>query len=129
MADTITFNIPNTVWLSQNRHTKNYSYLAARRRILHEIAEDTAREQNLVKNLNLVALDWEIRYPKCTSRADPVNAAGNTKALLDGLVNYGLIPDDGSLYVVEETFRRGKNLDVRGEHQIHLIITDQEVPF
>ena len=76
-------------------------------------------------------VDWTVRYPKGVRRdkGDPANAHPTTKALLDGLVRAEVLEDDGPLFVVAETFRRGPNLTVPRLHQIRLVLTPQDIPW
>lgn len=129
MTTTLTFTIPKSLWLTSNRQISNRGY---RQRIvgdLQQIAATTARQAGRIDGQ--VAAHWTVSYPKGVRRdkGEASNAQPTTKALLDGLVNAGLLEDDGPAWVVVETFRRGPNLTRPSDHEITLVLTSQEVPF
>lgn len=61
-----------------------------------------------------IRLDWPDQR-----RRDPANWAPTAKAIVDGLVDAGLIPDDDHRHLIGPDLRRGL-----GPHAIHLTITD-----
>ena len=131
MSKALTFTIPPDLWLSANRQIPNHGL---RRRLIdgiHDIAYAELRKAGIKPIAGPVHADWTIRYPKGVRRdkGDATNAHPTTKAILDALVTAGVLEDDGPLHVVAETFRRGPNLDVPRLHEIHLVLTDQTVPF
>ena len=127
---TLTFTIPPVLWLTSNRHAVNRGHRAAIVRDLHQIATGVATAAHLKPLAGPVVASWTVRYPKGvrTDKGEASNAQPTTKALLDGLVPRWL-PDDGPLHVTSERFRRGPNLAVARLHEIHLVLTDQHVPF
>ena len=54
------------------------------------------------------------------SRFDPPNAAPTVKALIDGLVDAGVIPDDDHVHVPRVSFERGPKTGEPGFYQIVL---------
>ena len=130
MTDRVTFTIPARLWLTANRPAQNMAHRARLVRELHEHAHFMAIFHKLDPIAGPVHVHWTIRYPKGVQldKGDASNAVPTTKALLDGMVPRWL-PDDGPAYVVAETFRRGPNLDRASDHEIQLILTDQEVPW
>jgi len=127
---TIAFPIPANLWLTSNRHGIHRGQRARIVRDLHTLAAGVATTARLDPIDGRVAVDWTIRYPKGVRRdkGDASNAQPTCKALLDGLVPRWL-PDDGPLWVVSETYRRGPNLTVPSLHEVCLVLTRQEVPF
>lgn len=127
----LVFTIPPDAWLTANRHTINRGHRAAIVRQLHAVAIITARAAHVRPFPGPVAADWTIAYPKGVRRdkGDASNAQPTTKALLDGLVQAGLLADDGPMHVVAETFRRGPNLTIPRMHKVRLVLTDQDVPW
>lgn len=70
----------------------------------------------------------ELRFTD-TRRRDPHNYYPTVKAVVDGLVDYGLLPDDSSEYLVGPDLRLGPTITARpfgpaGE----LVLTITEVP-
>ncbi len=128
---TLVFTIPPTLWLTSNRAPHNRGHRSRQVGDLQAIAALIAREQGAKPIVGPVLADWTVCYPKGVRRdkGDPVNASVTTKALLDGIVNAGILEDDGPLHVVRESFQRGPNLTVPSLHEIRLVLTPQSVPF
>lgn len=128
---TLTFAIPRDLWLTANRAPHNRGHRARQVRDLQHLAATTAQHARVVGIGGQVAAHWTVRYPKGVRRdkGEASNAQPTTKALLDGLVNVGLIEDDGPAWVVSETFERGPNLDRPHDHEIRLVLTPQEIPW
>jgi len=128
---TLTFTIPADLWLTSNRHAVNRGHRARIVRDLHHLAATTAQQARVVGIGGPVHVDWTVRYPKGVRRdkGEASNAQPTTKALLDGLVQVGLLEDDGPTHVIAEQFRRGQNLTVPSLHEIRLVPTSQEVPW
>jgi len=129
--DRITFTIGKTLWLTSNRPISNRGYLQRVRNELHQMAAFEAQRQGLARWSAPVLACWTVRYPKGVraDKGEASNAQPTTKALLDGLVQAGYLPDDGPHWVTAEHFRRGNNLTEPSIHQIELLLTDQAVPF
>ena len=137
MTTTLTFTIPANLWLTSNRQIANRGY---RQRIVGDL-QQIAGAAVCVKQherggrfdpiTGPVAAHWTVRYPKGVrlDKGEAANAQPTTKALLDGLVKVGLIEDDGPAWIVSETFARGANLDRPHDHEIRLVLTEQEVPW
>lgn len=131
---TLTFVIPKESWLTSNRHGIHRGQRARIVREIHSIAMRLVTVPELADAEPIagpVAAHWTVRYPKGVSRSkgDASNAQPTTKALLDGLVQAGLLEDDGPLHVASETFTRGPNLDRQGDHEIALtFFSHQERP-
>ena len=121
MSNTLTFRIPASCWLTSNRHHTNRGWLASVRRDLHAIASTTAIAYGLEPTTGPVVAEWVVCYPKGvrTDKGEASNAQPTTKALLDGLVPRWL-SDDGPRWVLRESFERGPNLSIPGEHWVTL---------
>lgn len=124
-ARVLTFSIPPGLWLTANRHHANRAYRARIVRDLHDLAVAVARQARNEAIYGPVAADWTVRYPKGVrkDKGDASNAQPTCKALLDGLVQVGLLEDDGPQHVSSETYRRGPNLIVPSLHEIRLVLT------
>ena len=127
----LVFTIPKGLWLTSNRQTNNRGYKQRIVGDLQLLAATVAQQARIVGIGGKVAAHWTIRYPKGVrvDKGEASNAQPTTKALLDGLVNVGLIEDDGPAWIVSETFTRGPNLDRPSDHEIRLVLTPQEVPW
>ena len=120
---TLTISVPPSTWMSQNRAVPNHHARRAKVDGIHRLTLAVARQQGLQPIPTPVRALWTIAYPKGTGPADPVNAAPNTKAILDALVIGGWLEKDDSKHVVSETFERGPNLTVPTVHTITLALT------
>lgn len=111
--------IPAPLWLTSNRQPSNRAH---RSRIVAGLHEATWQALRLAPPIGPldgpVHVTWTVRYGKGTGRADASNAQPTTKALLDAVVQAGVLPDDDSRTVVAETFRRGPNTTERGDRRI-----------
>ena len=111
----LTIDIPAAMWLTAN--ARNHWALKARRtRHLRQLGFMAARKQPAMDRANLAAV---ISYPTAR-RADPSNAAPTVKALLDGIVDAGVLPDDDHLHVPHVDYSRGPNTGERGLYRIVL---------
>ena len=124
---TVTFRIPPRLWLTSNRHHTDRKHRAAIVRELHEVAGWTIRQAHLTPHTSPVRVDWTVHYPKGVrlDKGEASNAQPTTKALLDAAVSLGVLTDDGPRWVLSETFQRGPNLTIRGEHHITLTIREE----
>lgn len=121
-----TFVIPPESWLTSNRHGIHRGQRARIVRAIHTYAHLAVARNGRPKPItDPVAAHWNVRYPKGVSRSkgDASNAQPTTKALLDGLVQVGLLEDDGPQHITSETFTRGPNLDRPRDHEIILTLT------
>jgi hypothetical protein len=126
---TLTFVIPKPLWMTSNRLIQNRGYKQRIVGDLQDIARAAARDTEPIAGQ--VYAHWIVRYPKGVrvDKGEASNAQPTTKALLDGLVNAGVLEDDGPKWVLAETFARGPNLDRSSDHEIQLVLTSQHVPF
>ena len=104
---------------------------AKKARIVSEVRRTAAwlaRSQHLPRGVEhaLISLVW---VPSTQRRRDPSNLMPTQKAIVDGLVDYGLVPDDTPDYVTEvmpriAAVQRGKrrsrlrlSITIQGENQ------------
>lgn len=127
---TLAFTVPKRLWLSSNRPVLNVGHRGRIVRALHQIAIDAAAEIDMEPIDVRVHTVWTIHYPKGVGwqHGDAANAHPTTKALLDGLVEGGWLQGDGPRYVRPETFDRGPNLTIPGDHLVALELTPLEAP-
>lgn len=127
---TLTIRVPAALWLSSNRPVTNHAHRARIIRDLHTLTRDAYGPTLPAHIPGPVAAHWQIRYPKGVSRkADPPNAYPTTKAILDAIVNDGILRDDSADVIVSHTYRRGANLTETGWHEVQLTLVSQEVPW
>jgi crossover junction endodeoxyribonuclease RusA len=108
----------------ENAHrTMHYRARAEYDRTWRQAFALLAREARLPTGLAAVTVDVTHERPNRRSLPDPAACAPSAKAALDGLVDYGLIPDDGPEHVHSVTFR----VAVTGRHALTIRI--EPVPF
>ena len=123
---TLTIDVPPNEWLSANDRPI-WQVRARKTGALRRRAAWVARQQRLtVPTPVLVVAD--IGYPR-NGKADPNNASPTVKAILDGLTDAGVWPDDDSDHVIGPLYRRGPKTDRQGWHAVTLTFTQQAIPF
>ena len=127
MTDQIIIEVPNVEWLSANDRVQHWAYRAYRTKELRTRGYWAAKQAHLGSHQVVHVAAW-IQYPR-GGRADPANAAPTVKALVDGLVDAGMLPDDDSTHLVGPDYRREPGCRQNGTHRIRLVITQQEVSF
>lgn len=123
----ITLNvvIRNEFWMSANDRM-HWAQKAKRTRVLRQYGCVTGTRAD-TPTLGTSHVAAFIGYPR-NGKADPANAAPTVKALIDGLVDAGVWPDDDSTYVLGPTYLRGEKCPA-GQHTVRFVITSQEIPF
>lgn len=119
--------VPPAWWMTQNRPIPNHHVRRRKVSAVHDLTIVAARAQTLATIPTPCHALWTIHYPKGTGAADPVNASPTTKAILDALVPTWLVKDD-SKHVTRESFQRGPNLTIPGDHLVALELTPLEAP-
>lgn len=122
---TLTFTIPADLWLSANQRM-HWAPKSHRTKRLRFMAYATARSE-LIANLGTTHVVAFIGYPR-NGKADPANAAPTVKALIDGMVDAGVWPDDDSTHVLGPTYMRDPKTG-DGTYRVRLELIDQEVPW
>lgn len=120
---TLHFDIPDAWWLSANDR-RHWADKAKRTRALRELGQIMARNLGPRGITHVAAF---IGYPRA-GRADPANAAPTVKALIDGMVDAGVWPDDDSVHVIGPTFLRDDK-SPPGTHAVRLVLTPQDIPW
>lgn len=108
-------------WLSANQR-RDLRRQTPDRRAWRAAGAAHARAAHLPKlqHVHLVAV---LRFPD-NRRRDPHNYYPTLKALVDGLVDYGLVPDDSHQYLVGPDIRQGPVLTDRRLGEVVLTVTD-----
>ena len=114
---TITITVPRALWLTANGR-EHRMQAASRTRTLRTIAKLAARKLTPVPAVEHVLI--EVGYPTAR-RADPPNAYPTVKALIDGIVDAGILPDDDHHHIPETRFRRGTK-STKGHYQITITL-------
>jgi len=127
----LTFTIPANLWLSANDR-RHWADKAKRTRTLREMGQLGATAQIAESHKSIrhgtTHIAAFIGYPR-NGKADPANAAPTVKALIDGMVDAGVWPDDDSTHVIGPTYLRDKASGQAGIHTVRLVLTPQEIPW
>lgn len=124
MTTTLTFTIPRAWWLTANGRY-HWADKAKRTRNLRQLAATTARGLEPVGTVHVAAFVGYLTGGK----ADPSNAAPTVKALVDGLTDAGIWPDDDHTHVIGPTYLRDPKSPTPGHYTVRLLLTSQEVPW
>lgn len=120
MTRTLSFAIPAAHWLSSNQRL----HWAAKAKHTAWLRTYAAKEAGDCDTYTRpVRITAHIGYPS-NGRADPNNAAPTTKALIDGLVESGLLVDDSHEWVLGPDHRRDNTKSPRGYHTVRLEIEE-----
>ncbi len=125
MTTELTFTIPADLWLSANQRM-HWAPKSKRTRDLRGLGALTAVLEE-VEPLGSTHVAAFIGYPR-GGRVDPSNAAPTVKALIDGMTDAGVWPDDDHAHVIGPTYLRDKSSGQAGVHTVRLVMTPQEVP-
>lgn len=104
-----TLAVPPGMELLNANERVHWAVRARRTRVLREWAHWEARRQRLGHYETIgvrVSVRPGVRTP--TARFDPPNWAPTSKAVIDGLVDAGVVPDDGAPHVWAVTFGAGE---------------------
>ena len=118
--------IPESEWISANMRP-HWAAKARRSAALRQRGFWAAKRAK-VERYQCLHVTAFVQYATA-GRADPANAGPAVKALIDGLVDAGVLPDDDSAHLVGPDFRREPGRCQRGWHRVRLVLTDQEVTF
>lgn len=98
-------------WASRTKRLRLRGYFAAR--------------QNWLFPMRKAFVTAEVQYAT-SRRADPANAYPTVKALVDGLVDFGVLTDDDSKHLPAMTFKRAPGRCLRGWHVITLTLAEED---
>lgn len=123
----LTFTIPADLWLSANQRL-HWAPKSHRTKSLRSIGwAETCAAGMRHANLGTTHVAAFIGYPR-NGKADPANSAPTIKALIDGMVDAGVWPDDDSTHVIGPTYLRDpKSSD--GTYRVRLVLTEQDIPW
>lgn len=102
-------------WRERARRTRG---IRAKTRFL---AEQQLRDGTLTRLQRAQAVAV-IEMPT-SRRSDPGNAAPTVKAIIDGLVDAGVLPDDDRDHLIGPDYRPGPKTGTAGHYRIHLHLT------
>ncbi len=126
MTTELIFEINANMWLSANQR-KHWAPKAMATRALRDEGRRVARAEKL-QDLGPCHVAAFIGYPR-GGRVDPSNAAPTVKALIDGMTDAGVWPDDDHTHVIGPTYLRDKSSGKAGVHTVRLVMTPQTIPW
>jgi crossover junction endodeoxyribonuclease RusA len=116
----ITLDLDRTLWMSSNMRL-HWAVKASRTKRLREMAAIEAWSLAPFKvRARAVAF---IGYPR-NGRADPANAAPTVKALIDGLVDGGVLADDDHEHLLGPDYRRDPATGVTGLWRVRIVLEE-----
>ena len=119
------FTISADLWLSANQRL-HWAPKAKRTAALRHLGYVAARNAK-VRDVGVCHVAAFVGYPT-NAKADPANAAPTIKALIDGLVDAGVWPDDDSTHVIGPTYLRDPKTG-DGTYRVRFVLTPQEIPW
>lgn len=122
----LTFEIGDQFWMSANDRM-HWAPKAKRTAYLRKLGQVTAVTAG-VRDFGTAHVAAFIGYPR-NGKADPANAAPTVKALIDGLTDAGVWPDDDHVHVIGPTYLRDPSTKQPGVHSVRLVLTNQDLPF
>ncbi len=127
MTTELLFTIPADLWLSANQRM-HWAPKSKATKALRHLGWLTTPATLAIANIGPCHVAAFIGYPR-GGKADPANAAPTVKALIDGLVDAGVWPDDDHTHVIGPTYLRDKSSGKAGVHTVRLVMTPQEIPW
>lgn len=119
----IVIDVPKALWFTSNNLRGSWRKWSPKIKQLRAMgcAHATFKGPPMQKVRLLVT----VGYPTNT-RADVPNVAGTVvKALLDGITDAGVIPDDDSKHIISTTYERGPKC-VKDTHRVAFLIQEVE---
>lgn len=106
-ATTLTLHVPPAWWMTENSNRReHWSKKKEKVKNLRALALSEAMRAGLVYGRDSVHITAHLTYPDRRAR-DTHNAMPVLKACIDGLVDYGLIPDDNDRHLIGPDLRAG----------------------
>ena len=122
---TLTFTIPNAIWLSSNQRFRHWGQELERKKALRSMGQVGGRNSTNLRFTRPVHVVAHIGYAT-NATADPGNAAPTLKALIDGMTLAHVWADDDSSHLIGPDYRRDPVKSKRGFHTVRLEI--EEIP-
>jgi crossover junction endodeoxyribonuclease RusA len=119
-AREVTFDVPKALWMTANGRI-HWAVRAKRTKILRELA--ALKGWNLEPFTTRARAVAHISYPR-NGRADPANAAPTVKALIDGLVDGGVLADDDHEHLLGPDYRRDPATGVTGLWRVRIVLEE-----
>ena len=122
----LVFTIPADLWLSANQRM-HWAPKAKRTKALREHGYYGAEDAGYPR-FDVCHVAAFIGYLR-NGKADPANAAPTIKALIDGMTDAGVWPDDDSTHVIGPTYLRDPKSPTPGCYTVRLVLTPQTIPW
>lgn len=122
-TQTLTIQVPANEWISANDRM-HWRERANRTKRLRRRGYFEARRNGLLPMRRAFVI-VSVQYAT-NLRADPANVYPTVKALVDGLVDFGVLTDDDSKHLQAMTFKRAPGKCKRGWHVITLTLVEED---
>lgn len=118
MTQTLTLDLPASLWWTSNRlRNMHHHDLARKTRHVRELARNVALEAGLYR-VQVCRITVTASIPTAR-RFDPANIAGTVaKHAIDGLTDGGVFDDDDSEHIIAVTYQRGPKTATRGMYRL-----------
>ena len=120
MMHELVFDVPKSLWMTANQRI-HWAVRANRTKALREMAAVESWKLTAFKTRALATA--HIGYPR-NGRADPANAAPTVKALIDGLVDGGVLEDDDHEHLLGPDYRRDASTGVQGLWRVRIVLEE-----
>ena len=119
----LVIDVPAGAWLTANGRY-HWAERHNRTRWLRRLSAASACAVRVPKGLPRARVEVYV-HGRTRRRVDPANAYPTVKALIDGLIDYGMLPDDDADHLIGPDMRRGAAAtDLRaGWHRVTIHIT------
>jgi len=120
---TLTVSIPRAGLLNANDRPGHWGVRYNRSLTLRGLGWAIARGQAYGIRHERCTLTVTITYPPLARRRDAANLAPTVKALLDGIVDAGLLPDDNDQVIIATTYQASADKGAPGVWRFELEFT------
>lgn len=118
---TIEIDVPREWYMSANQRL-HWAVKARQTRWLRQLGSNTGKGVRLgYDKARVIAY---VAYPKSTGRADPGNSSPTIKAIIDGLIDAGPLPDDDHKHLVGPDYRRDTNT-CTAQYRVRLVFSEE----
>lgn len=122
-TQTLTIQVPAKEWMSSNDRL-HWAVKSKKTKLLRRRGWLEARRNGLLP-MRRAFVTVSVQYA-ASGRADPANAYPTVKALVDGLVDFGVLTDDDSKHLPAMTFKRAPGRCPKGWHVITLTLVEED---
>ena len=121
---TVTVDVPANLWVTSNSRL-HWRVKARRVRALRRLAHMLVKTRR-IPPMGRAHLTVHV-HPRRGGRFDPGNTSPAVKALVDGCVDAGLLPDDDPTHLIGPDYRAGEPIPSLPKQWHRLVLTFEEI--